>query len=174
MNTTNQRLVVRRRPSGAPLTASRFHVEVSFPNWSLPFVYNSDNSSSASCQSCRIYNRRILNKKFKKSLHSIVNYLLKLCFEIFLQNSYYIETPHIIASWWNCFQKHSRCHMTLSYSSFSINLRNQRLVVRRRPSGPPLTASRFHIWVDFLNWWSIFICTHPQDLVSRNDKKTST
>jgi hypothetical protein len=30
MKPSNHRLVVRRRPSGAPLTASRFHVEVSF------------------------------------------------------------------------------------------------------------------------------------------------
>jgi hypothetical protein len=30
MKPSNQRLVIRRRPSGPPLTASRFHVEVSF------------------------------------------------------------------------------------------------------------------------------------------------
>jgi len=169
MKPSNQWLVVRRRPGGAPLTASRFYVEVSFPNWSLPSVYSPDNSCSASCQSCRIYNRRILNKKYE-SLHYIVNYLLKLCFEIFLQNGYYIEILHIIAFWWNCLHKYSRCHMTLAYSSCLINLKNQRLVVGRRPSKLPLTASRFYIWAYFLNWWSVSICIRSNSgLVSWND-----
>jgi hypothetical protein len=66
LNPSNQRVVIRRCPSGPPLTASRFHVEVSFPNCSLPSIHNPDNSRSASCQSCRIYNRRFLNKKNNK------------------------------------------------------------------------------------------------------------
>jgi len=105
-----------------------------------------------------------------KKVYTIVNYLLKLCFEIFLQNRHCIEIPHIIAYWWNCLHKHSRYHMTLAYSSCLIKLRNQRLVVRRRPSGPLLTASRFYIWVYFLNWWSLSICIRPDSgLVSWND-----
>jgi hypothetical protein len=104
-------------------------------------------------------------------LHSIVNYLLKLCFEIFLRNRYYIQIPYIIAPCWNCFYKHSRYHMTLAYSSCLINLRNQRLVVRRRPTGPPHTASRGYIWAYLLNWWLVSIWIWPASgLVSGNDK----
>jgi hypothetical protein len=40
MKPSSQRLVVGRRPSGPPLTASRFRVEVFFLKWSLPSVYN--------------------------------------------------------------------------------------------------------------------------------------
>jgi hypothetical protein len=150
MKSSNQRLVVRRRPFRPPLTVTGFHVEVHFPNRSLSIVYNSHNTRFAFWPTCRVYNRRIFNKK--QNLHSIVNYLLKLCAEIFLQNQYYIKIPHIIAPWWNGFHKYSKYHMTLSYSSCLINLRNQRLVVCRRPSGPPLTASRFHFEASFPNW----------------------
>ncbi len=40
MRLRQQRLVFRRHPSGAPLTAARKHAEDYFPNWSSSSIYN--------------------------------------------------------------------------------------------------------------------------------------
>jgi hypothetical protein len=66
---------------------------------------------------------------------------------------------------------HANFTSDLSQSTYSVNLWNQRLVIRRHPSGAPLTASRFHVLVKFSNWWSFLTCDLPR---SRSDSLHKT
>jgi hypothetical protein len=152
----NQRLVVRRRPSGPPLTASRFHIEVSFPNWSLNSIYNSDNSCFTSSQSCRIYNRNS-----QKEITRFAAYC-----ELFLKV---------------VFRNLSAESVLYSSSSYNCNLMELLLQTFRGPHDTSVqlmfdkfakpATSRFYSSAYFLNWLLVSICIWSDSgLVSRNNK----
>ncbi len=97
----------------------------------------------------------IFHEKFQ-TFCFILNYSLQIYFAISLENLCYIKIPDRTESWLSCLRKHARFPTILLRSISHRKLRKHRLVVRRRPSGAPLTASRFHVSTCSLQVISLF------------------